>query len=274
MLNNARWDAYRVMRAITARLLWKTAICRRLAIDLPDVRLRFHPSAMSCMLWAEPNSYSDDVSFIRQYLAAGDRFIDVGANIGYFTIVAALRAGPGGSVISIEPNQAVFGYLTANVALNRLTNVELHNLALGAHCGESRLRLHPRDDTQSRIDSTDGQPVLVRRLDDVVEDRNPVSLIKIDVEGYEKQVIEGGPKTLGRADCVYLESWETQYSRYGATCGEVLQSLRKLGFEVYRRTGERIITRCAGDYSSDLCENLIGIRDIDQFISRTDYAVC
>lgn len=261
------------LKTILARLLIKTALCKRLTIELNGFSMVFHPTAMSGALWVEPETYAADVDFLRHYIREGDRFIDVGANIGYYTILAAITSGPKGDVISIEPNPAIFNYLTANVSLNHLPNVKAHNVALGASAKGVYLHLHPKDDTQSSIGTEGDSPVSMVALDDLIEESSSHDLVKIDVEGYEKFVIEGGMKTLGRAQCVFIESWAQQYARYGTTCVEVNELLRDCGLEPYRRLGSHVITPCGPDYTSAKCENLIGIRDIDAFVARTGYSV-
>lgn len=73
--------------------------------------------------------------FVRRYLQIGDTFVDVGAHIGLFTLIAAHKVGPAGKVIAFEPCKTSFEVLKANIALNELSNVKCENMALSNRQG-------------------------------------------------------------------------------------------------------------------------------------------
>jgi FkbM family methyltransferase len=132
----------------------------------------------------------------------GDSVIDVGANIGLMTMKAATLVGSTGHVIAFEPNPEVFRRLEGNVELNRLTCVSLRRCALGSSPGELTLYDRPEANigSASLVPTDAGQSVgkvEIRRLDDSIGDIAP-SLIKIDVEGFEGEVIAGAMDTLRR----------------------------------------------------------------------------
>jgi len=116
----------------------------------------------------------------------------VGANVGSYTILAA--AGVGAQVAAFEPGAEAFGWLTRNVALNRVEHlVTAHRLALGARRG--RARFTAALDTTNRIDDDGTESVALDTLDSVLGGACP-SLLKIDVEGYEPEVLAGAERTL------------------------------------------------------------------------------
>ncbi len=136
-------------------------------------------------------------------LRPGMTVVDVGANWGYFTLLAARRVLPGGRVLAIEPEPRLFRQLEQNVALNALEGVEL--VAVAAAAGERMLALEEYDYRSgnrglSRItppgpaEHTTTTAVRGESVDAIVS-RTPgvdsVDLIKIDVEGYEHQVLAG-----------------------------------------------------------------------------------
>jgi len=136
----------------------------------------------------------------------GDVVLDIGANIGMVTVWLSQLVGPQGRVHSFEPNPLLCERLVAAVDRNRLSNVQLHQFALGPTASEMSLcipthnagaaslvhRAHP---SRSRTIT-----VPVRRLSDVADNEGirSIRFIKIDVEGFEDQVLEGGREVLER----------------------------------------------------------------------------
>jgi len=127
---------------------------------------------------------------------------DIGANIGLTTILFANHA-PKGRVTSFEPSPVAFKFLKDTIAANRLTNAEAVNVALGAATGEFPFMDDPGSATASHLsmDGTLGQPthmVRVEKLDDTARNHTRLDFIKIDVEGHERGVLEGGLSTIKR----------------------------------------------------------------------------
>jgi FkbM family methyltransferase len=132
--------------------------------------------------------------------------VDVGANIGFITVRAARAAS---RVIAIEPHPTRFSYLERNVALNGLRNVTCINCAVGRTEGEMVLydvdpTLGPRPLDAS---ATPGRGrcyrVPLRTLDSLVQEAD---LVKIDVEGYEEEVLGGATELLARRPLLVVEA--------------------------------------------------------------------
>jgi FkbM family methyltransferase len=130
-------------------------------------------------------------------VGAGGGFVDVGANIGYYTIAGGVAVGAGGTVHAFEPSPETFGLLQATVERNRLeARIELHQLAAGAVNDRQTLLDHDVDLLSSLVSGPlHGAGTYVRRevevraVDDVVAGR--VDMIKVDVEGGEIDVLAG-----------------------------------------------------------------------------------
>ena len=143
----------------------------------------------------------------------GQVVVEVGANIGSHTVGLAKRAGPSGTVFAFEPQRACFALLQSQIALNQLRNVVAFNEASGS--AECELWLPQIDYSQQgnfggvslqRSGSERQEKVKVRRLDDVFPGM-PVHLIKIDVEGMEREVIEGAGQLIERSKpFLYVEN--------------------------------------------------------------------
>jgi FkbM family methyltransferase len=133
-------------------------------------------------------------------------------------------------VFSFEPHPRVFTYLKENVEFNQLENVELFQCALGPRQGRTWLTDLTADD--QNFVAARGVDIPLRVLDECVPADVRISLLKLDVEGYEKFVLEGAADTLARTECIYFEALEPLCARYGYTVSELLQTVIDAGFAV------------------------------------------
>ena len=140
--------------------------------------------------------YEPEVSsYIMKNLKLGETFMDIGANNGYYTILAADLVGPKGKVISIEPNPNAFQRLLHNIEINNLKNVIPLNIALSDKDGKATLYLNndSEDGLASLIKGEQFESffeVELKRFDHLFEDEK-INIIKMDVEGSEINVIRG-----------------------------------------------------------------------------------
>jgi FkbM family methyltransferase len=142
-----------------------------------------------------------EVDFLRNHLPPEGVLFDVGANIGTVSIPLA-RTVPGLAVYSFEPQLPIYRLLMRNIALNGLMSIEAFPWALGE--ADGLIEFAMPDMTSSTNfgaigrGSQDGEmaPVVIRRLDSL--GLPPVNLIKIDVEGYDLEVVRGAEKTIER----------------------------------------------------------------------------
>ncbi len=163
-----------------------------------------------------------------QILEPGHLVIDVGANIGTHTIPLAKKVTEAGLVLAFEPQRQVFGYLAANVSLNNLLHVVTYQQALGSSPGQVRIPLRdPRLEFNFggvNVEAAqDGESVDVLELDNLNIER--CKLIKIDVEGMERKVIEGAQGTIRRSRPVLFVETTTVNHR------EVVEILRDFRYE-------------------------------------------
>ena len=150
----------------------------------------------------------DDALFVLDLLRAGDLFVDVGANIGFYTILAARR---GARVMAYEPGPAAWQSCSANVALNDVGALAtVHRAACAAEPGVARFTVG-LDISDHLIDGDEGGiEVPVTTLDAALspQPRAPLSVFKIDAEGHDKDVLIGACSTLERLRPVILvEVW-------------------------------------------------------------------
>jgi FkbM family methyltransferase len=177
-------------------------------------------------------------------LRPGDVFVDVGANIGYFTLMAARLVGERGRVVSLEASPSIHAMLEASVALNGAANVRVLNVAVadapgqlqvfratGGNSGETSLL--PSD--RLRAEAT----VRAAPLDEILDadEMARARLVKIDVEGAEWLVLKGMRTVLraGRADLeVVTEVSPSELVKHGATLKDYFELFRAHGFHPYR----------------------------------------
>lgn len=137
-----------------------------------------------------------DMAFLLHALRPGDLLADVGANIGSYSVLAATT---GARALAFEPVPSVHAALRDNIALNRYEPlITARNLAVGASAGTIHMTAHL--DAVNHVVSGAAQPgtiaVEVVPLDDVAELRGGASFLKIDVEGYEAEVVAGAHRIL------------------------------------------------------------------------------
>jgi FkbM family methyltransferase len=261
----------RPARFVVARLLMSTGLCRLFRIRQRGYELWFHAANLSSQLWIDPTERDDALKFFRDYLKPGDRVVDVGANIGDTVLVASTQVGGAGHVVGLEAHPRTFRCLEENVRLNRATNVKLIESAVGAESRMIRFSNDRRDD----MNMVGGGTLLIRmnRLDDLLSSTLPVTLLKIDVEGYERFVLEGATETLRRTQCVYCEVCAAHFRRFGYATRDVLQLLWRAGFLLYRVIGPSRLIAIGADFEAETYENLIALREIDEFCARTHWMV-
>jgi FkbM family methyltransferase len=191
-------------------------LARRLGHGLPDPMRLFRAYRCRCadgvfecptgqgpyFLGCEPGYEEGVMQVVRQM--DGGTFLDVGANIGFITVRAARILAGRGRVIALEPHPGRFASLQRNIDLNELTNATALPYAAGSSKGDATiyeplptLGPHPIDVSMSDIG---GQAIKIetRTIDDILEalPGQKVALIKIDVEGFELEVIKGMLQTL------------------------------------------------------------------------------
>jgi FkbM family methyltransferase len=187
---------------------------------------------------------------IRRVVMAGDCCMDVGANLGYYTISMANWVGSHGLVVAFEPFPANFETLKRNVHLNRLQNVILEPAALSNRNGSLRL-IYGVNEQFSATPSVSGYAVEgdrdsievpTRRLDDYVAElgRMP-TFIKIDVEGAELAVLEGARNTLAAVRPILLVEIHDWGTNEAATVLEFLSDSQYETRTVGQKGRERVV---------------------------------
>jgi FkbM family methyltransferase len=191
-----------------------------------------------------------ETKLVRELLKPGDTFIDVGAHIGWFATIASSLVGGDGAVVACEPYPATLAILKENLALNNADNVRLVEMALGSQPGE--LSLAPTGDSGgvTALDWGQGERVTasMTTLDEVAAELSLITLLKMDVEGWEPHVLRGGHATLQRTENVLFEVNKPALKQAGSSADEIYGLLRDAGFSTFDTVARRGLRRLlAGD---------------------------
>jgi FkbM family methyltransferase len=189
---------------------------------------------------------------VKALLHSGDTFLDVGANVGFLTLLAASRVGPGGRVIGVEPYPPTFEQLKRNVESNKLDFVQIHQMALSSDPGALRLWVPaPREHREFNVSVVEGEnmtPVDVpaRTMDDCLAEWkvDRIQLMKIDVEGAEPRVFKGGAASLksGVVKHLLCEVNGKYLVRKGTSPMGLISQLNELGFQYAQVKHGRAVT--------------------------------
>ena len=162
------------------------------------------------------------IAALREHLKPGDTFVDAGANIGFFTILASKLVGPGGKVIAVEMMPDTAAILHRHIARNACDNVTVVENAL-ARTSDEELRATVNDGRFGMASIVSGQgarsiTVRTRTLDDILSDVGRVALMKMDLEGAELLALQGALSVLPKIDAIVYEQLQ------GGEAGELLRS--------------------------------------------------
>jgi FkbM family methyltransferase len=194
-------------------------------------------------------------AFFEAFLRPGDIFLDIGANIGLFTLGAAKIVGNLGRVHSFEPCLQTFNRLLENLELSAVTNAECHQIALGSENGEAELSIAGGGyDAWNSLGTpymgatATKELVQSMTLESFVQKHallGRISAVKMDVEGWESHVLAGAASLFSRADAPLLcvEFTEEAAANAGSSCEDLYRMLEGFGyqlFEVGDRSGKLI----------------------------------
>ncbi|HKF49237.1 MAG TPA: FkbM family methyltransferase [Terracidiphilus sp.] len=177
--------------------------------------------------------------FLERTVQRGWTALDVGANMGYFTLLLSRLVGETGVVHSFEPTQRMSEKLQRHIELNRASNVRAHHLALSDTVTETRLIESPGDSLSNtrlaREDEPGAESVSVSTLDKFVEESaiDHIDFIKIDIEGSEARFLRGAAKALKRwRPTLLIEINPGMLAQFGSTREEVISMLQELDYEL------------------------------------------
>lgn len=229
----------------------KRAWPRPVDIAFEGFTLRCHRDNSSASnVWYFTSRYDyPELTFLDRYLRLGDHVLDVGANIGTYSLFMAARIGVEGRVVAIEAEPVTVSRLRHNIAANGLEGrVVLHDVAVDSRPGQVEF-FNDLDVANAIAPSGDarGSSVTVRAatLDDLTAGSGPLAVAKMDVEGVEVRALEGAASLLARrSPPVWItEVIATQLRRFGSTVDDLYRVFADAGYEpcVYDVDANRLL---------------------------------
>jgi FkbM family methyltransferase len=177
----------------------------------------------------------EEDAFLSRVLRPDATFLDVGANVGYFTVAGAKAVGPGGRVVSVEPEARNVALLRANLWRNGLTGVSVLAIAAGREQGYLHLEHNELNRGDHQVlpigDATSGELVPVDRLDHILGGI-VFDVVKIDAQGADHDVIEGMRGLLHPGLAMLCEFWLEGMEKRAVDPREVLSGYRGMGLSV------------------------------------------
>jgi len=192
-------------------------------------------------LFERDNACEPEVMHLmNRVLRLGDVAVDIGANIGVFTLFMSRLVGDSGQVLAFEPGSNNISKLRENVKLNGMMNVEIHTVPLWSRNEEVVLYL--RHDSGMNSLRSDEQALsrsrlIAHRLDEYCATVRP-RLIKIDVEGAEAEVLLGGKRTLlAPVPYIICELNQGALALFNSTQKDLRELMRSYGYEMFVLNG-------------------------------------
>ncbi|MCV0399646.1 MAG: FkbM family methyltransferase [Nitrosarchaeum sp.] len=189
-----------------------------------------------------------ETEIVKKYVKKGDVVIDIGAHIGYYTLLFSELVGEHGKVYSFEPDPENFELLKKNVDINKCSNVKLIQKAVTEKKSKIKLYLSDEDRATNRIydaqlnDTSNSIEIDATSIDEEFRDMNmKIDFVKIDVEGSEEGVFQGMESTIENNKNIKIlsEFFPHLIKKYGGSAENYLKFLLKHNFKIYKISKEK-----------------------------------
>ena len=200
-----------------------------------------------------------EIGYMLDNLREGQTALDLGANIGYFTVLFSRQVGPPGHVLAFEPGPLSFALLQTNIRINGLTQAQAFNTAVGDRSGTIDLFICRTGESDNRVEGmvTDPQDrdrieVPLISVDDFLAARpaQRIDYVKIDIQGAEWDALKGMRRTI--ADNpeiqIVLEYAPVFIELVGGTPREFFDFIRSLGLRIFDLPEEGVATEVSNDW--------------------------
>jgi len=198
---------------------------------------------------------SKKIKELRRLVKSKMVILDIGANIGFYSVLFAKLVGEQGKVIAFEPEDNNFAHLVGNV--RRFSHVEVHNMAVGEASGKLRFYRSKCCNVDGRMYDPEGDraSTLIEcvSIDDCFNTGQSVDVVKIDIQGYEYYALKGMRRTIQTSDNIVIlgELWPYAMKLAGVEPQVFLDLMNEYGLELQfdaGRTWDEIITRAGEPY--------------------------
>jgi FkbM family methyltransferase len=199
--------------------------------------------SLSLSIWGIFEEF--ETKIVKEKIKKGDVVLDIGANIGYYTLIFAKLVGEKGKVFAFEPDPTNFSILKKNIEINGYKNVVLAQKAISDKNGKIKLYICEDNRGDHRIyDSHNNRQSIeieAIRLDDYFKDYNGnINFIKMDIQGAEGGATQGMSNILQKNNLkVISEFWPMGLKKFGIDPEEYLKLLTSSGFRIYEVDEQR-----------------------------------
>lgn len=175
--------------------------------------------------------YRSERALIADYVNKSDTVVDVGANLGFFTILLSNLVGPNGKIFSFEPSKKTFKALSENIKINNIRNVIMENSGCGDIEGTFSLSKDGKFSGMDHIivdktEVTNFERIDMIKLDNYFESFNGrINLIKIDTEGYEPNVLKGAVKLINSFHPVLVVELSRTYLQQSVDAKRIISEM-------------------------------------------------
>lgn len=234
----------RAGKALAVKPIYKKLMksyLRRNAYDFEGFKLFLNPDDSIITDSLVSGDYETmELHLLEKLIRPGDVILDIGANIGLYSIYCAKATGAAGHVYCFEPEPVNFSFLKRNISLNKLSNITPSDTAVSSQEGEHTFYLNPLNKGDHRLhgDEAHTSTITVRTItiDGYLKGRTEkVDLIKMDIQGAEMQALLGMKEILSAAGgpCLLMEFWPYGLNLSGSDPKTLLGYLESLGFHFY-----------------------------------------
>lgn len=248
--NRHPWLSRKLKKKLWSFLGWMNLSSFTFHLAGSDLKFSVNPKDDSVGKFIFLEGYElETLLFCSRFISEGDQVFDIGANIGYFTVLFSAYVGNSGEVHSFEPSRREFLHLCKNLSINKIRNVFLNQVAVSDQNGFTELNTLDddcfgaynsiNDVTHQKVRQARTHIEVTRRICidsylEVFPERKP-SLMKIDVEGHEKQVLEGMKSLLisSNAPCLVVEVCEGTHQNEQDSAQSLSYYLKKFDYELF-----------------------------------------
>ena len=186
--------SYYFLKLITGSVIIREIQGSKMYLDLKD-------KGISSDLALDGIREPESTKMIQKILRKGNIVVDIGANIGYYALMESRLVGKDGTIYAIEPSPTNIEFLNKNIKLNNCKNIDVYQIGMGSKEGLVKMYISPHSNLNSLIPLKNKKIIKVidintTRLDTFLEDKRYPDLIRMDVEGYEYNIIKGMKNTL------------------------------------------------------------------------------
>jgi len=251
----AKWSGItkiRPVRRLGVRVMETIVPSETVTITLRDsIRMQLNPQRDGRWYYFEDEDVwwgSNSDLWIDDELKSGDTFLDIGAHVGYFSLVARDIVEDEGKVIAFEPHPGSYSKLYNNIEMNGFDNVIAEQLAAAEESG--RISLYEGDKTirativEGSSEGTQAAEVETVRVDSYFDDVGVTpNVVKINAEGAEHSIVRGMEEVISSSrPTIGVEVHPSHLEEYGSSCAEFLHTLREYGYILsFMNPGDTIV---------------------------------